>query len=177
MNTQIVETERLLLVPIDETHSSTLHRFWSDEAVTRYMNIEPFETVEQTTEMIAFLVKRMAEGSASRYSILLKDSQVVIGTCGLNYLDYENSRTEVAYDLGSAYWGKGYGFELMTAFVEWVFQSQDFHRVEAKIDPDNLPSIKLIERLGFQKEGLLRDYEKIGQNYCDVLMYSKLTPN
>lgn len=173
----ILETERLILIPIDEEHGPALHQFWSDEAVTHYMDIDPFESIEQTTEMIAFLVKRMAEGSASRYTILIKDSQEIIGTCGLNYLDYENSRTEIAYDLGAAYWGKGYAFELMSAFVEWVFQTQDFHRLEAKIDPDNLPSLKLIEKLGFQKEGLLRDYEKIGHNYFDVLMYSRLAIN
>ncbi len=169
-----IETKRLKLMPINESHSSALHHFWSDPAVTQFMTIDPFETIEQTTEMIAFLVKKMTEGEASRYTIQLKNTEEIIGTCGLNYLDYQNNRTEVAYDLGSAYWGKGYAFEALSAFVEWVVLEQNFHRLEAKIDPDNFSSIKLIEKLGFKKEGLLRDYEKIGLHYYDVFMYSKI---
>lgn len=170
----LFETDRLLVIPIKIEHAEKLHGFWSDPLVTEYMNITPLTSLEQTEQMIGFLLNLMAIEEATRYTIMIKDTQEIIGTCGLNYIDQENNRTEIAYDLGSLYWGQGYAFEALSAFMEWALKNYRFHRVEAKIDPRNTGSIRLIEKLNFQKEGLLRDYEKIGDTYTDLLMYSYL---
>lgn len=174
MTTTILETDRLILIPLSLEHAPALHQFWSDDAVTAYMSIESFETLKQTQEMITLLVNLMAEEQATRYTIQLKETKEIIGTCGLNYLDKENSRTEIAYELGAAYWRQGYGTELLTKLVEWLFDQQNFHRLEAKIDPKNSASINLIEKLGFQREGLLQDYEKIGDTFFSLLMYARI---
>lgn len=79
----------------------------------------------------------------------------------LTILIVENHRAEIAYDLGTRFWKRGYATEAVRALMEWGKESFELHRIEAKVDPRNSASIALLEKLGFSEEGLLRDYEKL----------------
>lgn len=106
-----------------------------------------------------------------------------MGSCGYNYLDYEHARAEIGYDLAKAYWGKGYAAEAVSALVDHGFTSLKLNRIEAKVDPRNVNSIKLLEKLEFTREGMLRGYERAGTRdgagveniFNDLYMYSKLS--
>ena len=65
----------------------------------------------------------------------------------------------------------------MRPFLAYCFDALDTHRVEAMIEPENTASIHLAERLGFQREGLLRDRDVIGGTHRSVLMFSRLAPD
>lgn len=106
--------------------------------------------------------------------IILQATGEIIGTCGFNYIDHENQRAEIAYDLGMRFWKHGYATEAVQSLMKWGIESFNLHRMEAKVDPRNEASISLLEKLGFQEEGLLQDYEKIGTEYQDVKLFSWL---
>ncbi|WP_099221674.1 GNAT family N-acetyltransferase [Listeria costaricensis] len=169
---QLAETERLFLSEMTVQDTAVLFGYWSDDAVTRYMNIESFESMEPVEEMIRMLQQLELEGKALRCVIILKRTGEIIGTCGFNYIDRENRRAEIAYDLGTRFWKKGYATEAVVALIDFGISEFALHRVEAKVDPRNQDSIMLLEKLGFELEGRLRDYEKIGERFCDVLMYA-----
>lgn len=151
-----------------------LFAFWSDPIVTKFMNIDPFQTIEETEEMIMVLTNLALKNSAIRYSIILKESNQIIGSCGFNYIDHENARAEIGYDLGKEFWGMGYASEAIHTLINNGYKEQNLNRIEAKVDPQNRKSIKLLKKLGFSYEGTLRQYEKSKGNFFDLYMFSKL---
>jgi ribosomal-protein-alanine N-acetyltransferase len=151
-----------------------LFAFWSDPIVTKFMNIEPFQTIEETEEMIMVLTNLALKNRAIRYSILLKESNQIIGSCGFNYMDHENARAEIGYDLGKDFWGKGYASEAILNLINDGFNERNINRIEAKVDPQHSRSIKVLEKLGFSLEGTLRQYERSKDTFIDLHMFSKL---
>lgn len=169
-----LQSKRLNLVQTENKHASALFVFWTDPVVTRYMNIDSFSTLDEVTQIIT-LSNQLAEiNQAIRYTIFIRNTNTIIGSCGFNYMDFENGRAEIGYDLGQDYWGEGYGSEAVLTLIDYWFRILDMNRVEAKVDPENSQSIKLLEKLGFQFEGLLRQSERCREEYIDVRMYSKL---
>ncbi|MCQ6275047.1 GNAT family N-acetyltransferase [Bacillus sp. V3B] len=173
MKTEL-QSKRLTLIQTENQHASELFVFWTDPDVTRFMNMDLVSTIDEVMDMIT-LSNRLAEiNQAIRYTMLIRNTNEIIGSCGFNYIDFENGRAEIGYDLGKGYWGEGYGSEAVWTLIDYWFHVLGMNRVEAKVDPENSQSIKLLEKVGFQFEGRLRQSEKSKEEYKDVMMYSKL---
>lgn len=168
-----ITSERLLLRPMELDDAPVLFGFWSDPIVTKHMNAS-FTDISQAQQMIEMLQGLFAENKAIRWTILLKHSNEIIGSCGFNYLDYENERAEIGYDLGFPYWGKGYAPEAIRTLIRFGFESLRLNRVEAKVEPENINSIKVLRKLRFVEEGKLRQYEKSKEVFVDLIMFSTL---
>ncbi|MGQ8874900.1 GNAT family N-acetyltransferase [Paenibacillus sp. TSA_86.1] len=177
-----LHTTRLHLRQMKESDSAELFQVWSDPEVARFMNISPFSDEQQALEMIQLLANLTEDKQAIRFSIIEKQSGAILGSCGYNSLDFEQARAEIGYDLAKAYWGKGYATEAVTALLDHGYTSLGIHRLEAKVNPHNVNSIKLLEKLVFTREGTLRSYERVGsgagsgsgETFNDLYMYSKL---
>ncbi|WP_405111734.1 GNAT family protein [Paenibacillus sp. FSL K6-1217] len=169
-----LRTERLILRQMSTADSASLFTIWSDPEVTRFMNISSFTDESQAVEMIELLGKLAAENQAIRYSIIKAESEQIIGSCGFNSLDNDNAKTEIGYDLGREFWGKGYVSEALLALIDYAFNTLNFNRVEAKVEPANINSIKVLQRLNFSLEGTLRQSERSKGTFIDLCMYSKL---
>ncbi|MFE4039071.1 MULTISPECIES: GNAT family N-acetyltransferase [Priestia] len=143
---------RVYLSPLQKKDASKVFEYWSDEEVTRYMNIEPFATLYQAESMIALLQSLTKEGKATRYAIRLKTSDEIIGTCGLNRIDYVKKQAEIGYDLGRPFWKKGLMTEALCLLLEKAFEEFRIQEIEAKVDPNNKDSITLLKKFSFQLE-------------------------
>ncbi len=169
-----LHTNRLYLRKITIADASKLFTIWSDPDVTRFMNITPFTNEKQAIEMITYLNQLAEDKQAIRFSIIHKVNNQLIGSCGFNLLDFENQKTEIGYDIDKAYWGKGYAPEAINALVDTAFTTLNLNRVEAKVEPENVNSIKVLEKLHFTFEGTLRQTEKSKGRFVDLSIYSKL---
>lgn len=98
----------------------------------------------------------------------------MIGTCG--YLNYENehNRIEIGYDLKPEYWGKGIMQEALSSIIHFAFTSMGINKIEAKVEPENISSIRLLEKLNFCQEGVLRQHEFENGKYIDLAILSIL---
>ncbi|WP_128894123.1 GNAT family N-acetyltransferase [Longirhabdus pacifica] len=169
-----VYTKRLHLRKLEQNDAASLFTIWSDPDVTRFMNIDAYTTEEQVLHMIGILNKLFEENKAIRYAIIKLDTHDIIGTCGYNMFDFENEVTEIGYELGKTYWGQGFAAEAIQALLDHAFHTLSLHRVEAKIEPNNVNSIRLIEKLQFSLEGTKRQCEKINGKWIDLHLYAKL---
>ncbi len=98
----------------------------------------------------------------------------LIGECSLFNLVPQCRRAEVGYTLAQQAWGNGYISEALVALLEFGFARLDLNRVEADVDPRNVASAKTLEKLGFQKEGLLRERWIVGEEVSDSALYGLL---
>ncbi|WP_100406927.1 GNAT family N-acetyltransferase [Bacillus solitudinis] len=167
-------TERLHLRKMTTADSLSLFKIWSDPNVTKFMNIDGFSNEDQAKEIITYLDKLSQKNKAIRYSIVELTSNEIIGSCGYNVLDFENALTEIGYDLARAYWRKGYATESVSALLNYALDSLNLNRVEAKVEPENINSIKVLQKLNFTFEGTLRQCEKSKGRFIDLSVYSKL---
>lgn len=169
-----LHTKRLYLRKMKATDASSLFHIWSDPDVTKFMNVSNFTNERQAIEMIELLDGLARANEAIRFSIIEVESTKIIGSCGYNSLDFEHAKAEIGYDLAKVFWGKGYAAEAINSLVEHAFTTLALNRIEAKVHPENVNSIKVLQKLNFIFEGTLRQAERVNGQFHDLNIYSKL---
>lgn len=149
-----IETERLVITEFDLTMAESVHKNSLDEDNRRFVPDEVFETVEEAQDTIEFLmsVYEMGDGPLV-YPILLKDGMNV----GYVQLVPIEEGYEVGYHIGKDYTKKGYATEALKAFLLEMMPRKGLDKVYGICVVENIASIKVMEKCGFQKE-----YEGIG---------------
>ncbi|TDL65171.1 N-acetyltransferase [Rhodococcus qingshengii] len=170
----IIETKRLFLRKATKLDAEHMFTYLSDKDVVKHMGLEPFQTMNDVYEEIDWYQSIYDEGSGIRWGITIKDSDKVIGSCGFLNMKSKHHRAEVGFELSKDYWGKGIASEALEAMVKYGYLHYQLERIEALIEPKNIPSQKLVERLGFIREGLLRHYEFTCGKFDDLYIYSIL---
>ncbi|MDR0139554.1 GNAT family N-acetyltransferase [Metabacillus idriensis] len=170
----IIETKRLILREVIVDDAEDIYSYLSDQDVVKHMGLEPCQTVEDAWDEIKWYQSIYEEGTGIRWGITLKDSGKMIGSCGFLNMAAKHYRAEIGFELSRDYWGKGIAGEALEAVVKYGYKHFQLERIEALIEPANLPSQKLVEKLGFRREGLLRHYEFTCGKFDDLYMYSVL---
>lgn len=170
----LIETERLILREVTKADAKDMLAYLSDPDVVKHMGLDPFQSIEDAFEEITWYESIVKNGTGIRWGITRKDDNQVIGSCGFLNRVPKHYRTEVGFELSKEHWGQGIAGEALEAVVKIGFKHMELERIEALIEPANLPSQKLVEKSGFQKEGLLRHYEYTCGKFDDLLMYSIL---
>ncbi|HMA60607.1 MAG TPA: GNAT family protein [Halanaerobiales bacterium] len=170
-----LETERLLLKPISREFKQEIYKHFSDQAVTRYMDIDVLKSVQEAEEIIDFYVEKEDQEKCYRWVIIRKEDNAFLGTCGFNSWEKcRANRVEIGYDLSKKYWRQGYMQEAVKRLINHGFEILNLHRIEAKVTKGNEPSCRLLEKLNFTEEGFLRDYNYWKGEYISEYMYSLL---
>ena len=167
----MANAQRFQHVPTD---ADFLLRQFSDEDVCRYLyDAEPFTSIDEAEELVRFFIDPEGK-NRNRWIIVEKASGEPIGTCGYSRWDRDNNLADLGYDLGRAHWGRGYMTEALTAALTSGFANMALHRVEAVIAVENIGSYSLVEKLGFHREGIMRDRHLFRGTYYDHYLYSLL---
>ena len=166
-----LETKRLLLRRLMPADAEFIYHHFSDPAVTRYLMDEPpLSEPAQAQEMIR-LYQDPAGKTYNRWGIVREQDGQLIGTCGYHRWNRRFFRAEIGYDLSPTCWGQGYMTEALCAVIQNGFGRMGLNRIEALVYTENVRSIGLLQKLGFHKEGLLRDYfYRDGQFYDHHLL-------
>jgi ribosomal-protein-alanine N-acetyltransferase len=115
--------------------------------------------------------------SPIRLAIVNHSDDKLIGTVGFHTTSDINRSAELAYDLAPEYWGKGIMQPAAMALCDWGFQQAGYNRIQATVLDSNSPSIQLLERMGFQREGYLRAFRMVRGNPGNFWMYALLDPD
>lgn len=153
-----IATDRLNLRPLTYADTDFIFQHFGNPAVARYLlDAPPLSDRSQAEAIIRFYVDAPGK-TYNRWGIALKTTGQLIGTCGFHKWDTDHRRAEVGYDLGPTWWGHGYMAEALCAAFEHGFDRLGLHRIDALVAVENERSIRLLRQLGFQIEGMLRDY-------------------
>ena len=170
----VLHTERLVLRRPVERDAQGLFRVARDPEVMRYYGVEPFATHDQALREVDWCNRIYAESTGIRWIITLRGQDEYIGDAGYSKYVAEHSRAELGYKLAQAHWRRGIMAEALTQVLDHGFQALELNRVEALVDPRNEASFKLLQRLGFDAEGVLREYEYEKEAFIDLVMMSLL---
>jgi len=169
-----LETARLRLVKAGPQFAWDLFQFASDPEATRYMTWATSTQLEQVDQVISYLMALYEEGEVAPWLIQEKATLQVIGMTGFNWWNPRHARAEISYALARPFWGQGFATEAVVAVLHFGFTQMELHRVEALVHPANLPSRRLLERLGMTLEGTLREAVSLRGVPTDHAMYSLL---
>jgi [ribosomal protein S5]-alanine N-acetyltransferase len=170
----IIETERLILRQLTFDDTDFIFQHFSDPNVSQYLMDElPLTDRAGAEEIIRFYLE--PEGKTyNRWGMVHKTDHRLIGTIGFHKWSKTNLRAEIGYDLSPAWWGKGYMSEALGAVLRNGFERMGLNRIEALVYTGNARSNHLLERFGFNQEGLLREYYGLNGTFNDHYLYALL---
>lgn len=168
----LIETERLILREIRPEDRNEVFEVYSNAEAMKYFGKIPFTLIEEADERIATTQKAFADKEGIRWGISLKPENKLIGSAGIWRIDKTHFRGEVGYELLPHQWRKGIMHEALVPIINFGFEKINLHTIEACTDPENLSSRKLLEKLGFEQEGYLKENFYFGGEFLDTVLYS-----
>ena len=170
----VLETPRLRLRPYRADDVEAMFALYSDPRVMRYWSFPPWVEMAQARIYLDKVTTGMDSGEIFPWAIAECASDRLIGALTLHSLHVEQLRAEVGYSLSPEYQGRGLAAEALRCGLTHAFDSLGLVRVEADIDPRNEASCRLLEKIGFQREGLLRKRWRVNGEVCDSAFYGLL---
>ena len=169
-----LEAPRVRLRWLAESDVDALFRIFSDGPMMRYWSTTPMKERAEAVDLLQRIHRQFADRSAFQWGIERKEDGELLGTCTLFAFHRANARAEIGYCLRSPHWKRGYMGEGLTVLIDYAFGSLRLHRLEADVDPANANSLRILERMGFQREGLLRERWNVGGVIADSVMLGLL---
>jgi ribosomal-protein-alanine N-acetyltransferase len=154
-------------------HSGDIFKIFSDHQVTKYYNMLPLINETEAQKIIQHFSNKFESNTGIRWGIALKGQQNIIGTCGFNNFT-KHHRANLGYDLQSAFWNNGLITEALSALLNFGFNTLELNRIEAEVMQGNLASNKVLTKLNFTNEGILKQWMFWNGKHYDMTMFALL---
>jgi len=169
-----LQTDRLLLKEITGDSAQDIFEIYSSAEVVRYYDCDVYQSLQQAMDQIRTWAANCSKDVAIRWGISEKGNGKIIGTCGFNFWNKQYSSSPLGYDLLPSYWNKGIITEAVKEILRFGFEEMKLNRVQAITFPENVASTRVLEKLGFQNEGTLREWGYFKGRFQDVYCHSLL---
>ena len=174
LHTPTLRSARLVLRPVDDADADDLFALHSNPHVLRYWDAPPWREPARAERFITASRQMAAAGDGVRLAVDRAPDGGFIGWCSLNRWNPEYRSASLGYCYEDAAWGRGYATEAAHLLVAWGFATLDLNRVQAETDTRNLASARVLEKLGFVREGTLREDCIVNGEVSDSWVYGLL---
>jgi [ribosomal protein S5]-alanine N-acetyltransferase len=155
--TPTLQSERLRLRPFTDADGDALFALHSNARVLRYWDSPPWEDRARADRFLATCRQMADEGTGARLALDRTSDDAFIGWIGLSRWNPDFRSAALGYCLDEPAWGHGYATEAARAVLRWAFDTLDLNRVQAEADTRNIASARVLEKVGFVREGTLRE--------------------
>ena len=174
MKFEEIYTERLILRKLTQEYFDYIHSEMTEVEQLEILGLNSNEALLKEKE-------KYKNGLSSHnkkflyYQLIDKKTKQIIGWCGFHTWYTDHNRAEIGYELfDDNYKGQGIMSEVIELIVNYGFRNMSLERIEAFIDPNNTPSIKLLKRMNFKKEGLLKHHYFHNNRMEDSIVFALL---
>ncbi|MGQ0385091.1 MAG: GNAT family N-acetyltransferase [Gammaproteobacteria bacterium] len=169
-----IDAPRVRLRWMTENDVDAVFAIFSDPVMMRFWATPPMKERAEAEKYLRNIHEGFAGKTLFQWGIERKEDERIIGSTTLFKLDSLNGRCEIGYGLASAWWKMGYMGEALPAVIQFAFDRLKMRRIEADVDPRNDNSLRTLGRLGFQREGLLRERWNVGGEIQDTVILGLL---
>jgi len=172
--TPTLHTARLRLRPFSEADADAIYALQSNPHVLRYWDAPPWQERARAERFLAVCRRMAEEGTGARLAIERAAAGGFIGWCALFEWNPDYRSAGLGYCFVEAAWGQGFATEAAGAMLQWAFDTLDLNRVQAETDTRNIASGRVLEKLGFVREGTLRQNCVVDGDVSDSWVYGLL---
>ncbi len=172
---KIQVNQDIYLREISEKDAARYYKYITHEKVKQFVpvNCLPNNEAKALSDLV-FLINLYKLRRGIYWAIATKNDDRLIGTCGYETWHKNHARLELVYDLDPNFWGKNIMHLALEQIINFAFSNMPINRIEAVTTPDNDKSKKVLQKLSFTEEGMLRQYRYFKYNFTDVLIFSLL---
>ncbi|WP_028775083.1 GNAT family N-acetyltransferase [Shewanella waksmanii] len=169
-------TSRLILNECVLADTQAVFSLFADDKVTQFYDLAAFETLEAARELIKQDAVKHQQQLMLRWAIRDKFTQQFLGGCGVNHFEPQRHVAVIGYELMPQAWGQGLATEALQAVIDYLFTKyrHPINRIEAFVMQGNIGSEKVLKKLGFKCEGVLRQHSYWKNQYHDLSLFSLL---
>ncbi|MGC0371873.1 MAG: hypothetical protein DGJ47_000574 [Rickettsiaceae bacterium] len=170
----VIEIDEISLREISIDDFREYYAYMNNIEMKKVLSVEHIpSTLDSAQEELRYWRSLFRE-KRSIYWGIVNEQDELIGTAGFNNISFKNLKAEISYDLSAQYWGRGYMLKAIKSIIDFAQHQLGLVRIQATVTIENDRSIKLLERCGFLKEGLLEKYEIVDGKHKDYFIYSKI---
>ena len=171
-----IESERLLFRDILHSDSNDLFEIYRNRKALKFQVISPFRSMAEVKRYVDVVHDGYQNRYFIRWGLVEKQTGKLIGLISLHHLELWNYKAEIGYMFNETYWNMGYATEAVDKLLEMGLVKWGLHKVEAEIHPGNAASMRVVEKLGFVKDGYKREaaFDREKKSYQDRILYSLL---
>jgi ribosomal-protein-alanine N-acetyltransferase len=173
--TPTLQSARLRLRPFADTDSESIYALQSNARVLRYWDSPPWTDRARAQAFLEGCRQMEEDGSGARFAIETLESRAFVGWCSMFRWNPVYRSLGIGYCLDEPAWGKGYATEAVRAMLHWAYGTLQLNRVEAELDTRNAASARVLEKLGFEREGLRREDCVVDGEVSDSWIYGLLS--
>ena len=165
---------RFVFQAVKSSDAAELVRHLRDIRITRYTYIPHPYTMNHARQFIRRAQRLRRLGKGVILNIVDKETYLFIGAIGVMSIDWANRKAEFGYWLAREYWGRGYMTEATRLFAKYAFETLKLERLYAHVFAPNIASQRVVEKIGFRLEGILRRNVYHRGKWLDDHLYSML---
>ncbi len=169
-----LHASRVLLRAFEESDAEAIYSLQSNSRVLRYWDSPPWTERSRADAFLAGCKAMEQEGTGARFVIQGKESNAFLGWCSMFRWNPVYRSLGIGYCLDERAWGQGLATEAVRTMLEWAYATLDLNRVEAELDTRNAASARVLEKLGFAREGHKREDCIVLGEVSDTWIYSIL---
>lgn len=167
------DTTGVALVPATPAHA-TRWAGWREEPVGLRHNPMVPSCIDDLAARLELSGSDLSDRTRAEYRWMVELDGELVGTVSLKAPVWHMGHAEISYMVGERHHGRGIGTRAVALLVDLVFEGTDLHRLFALVAAENHPSRRLLARLGFVEEGVLREHFRIGERLVDEVVYGLL---
>lgn len=169
--TPTLHTDRLRLRPFEDSDADDLYALHSNEDVLRYWDAPPWTERDRARKFIEKCRKLAEDGTGARLAVDRLEDEAFLGWCSLTRWDPDYRSAAMGYCFLDIAWGHGYATEAARAVLDWAYSTLDLNRVQAETDTRNIASARVLGKVGFVREGTLREDCVVNGEVSDSWVY------
>lgn len=169
-----IEGARVRLRAIVAEDAAAILRLYGDREANRYGYSPKMESLDDAAELIADIHDLARKGTLFHFGVADSGTDAIVGHATLFHIVEEHHRGEIGYSMHRALWGRGLATEAVRLLVGFAFERGGLRRLEADADPRNVGSLRVLEKVGFRREGYLRERWELAGELQDAVVFGLL---
>ncbi len=169
-----LQSTNLNIRTLTKEDNSSLFNLYSNTEIQKYTDIDLLKSLGDTQKLVSYYNEEIDHQNLIFLGVFSRATKDFLGTISLFNIDHKHSFASLGFQLVKDYWGRGIMHESLEHFIKFVFEELSFHRIEAQTYTGNERSVNVLNRLGFTREGQLRQNFLIEGKYEDSYLYSIL---
>jgi len=159
---------------LNENDTSLIFNFNSSIDNLAFVPRSPINNISEAELLLSKFLKSMDDKTAIWWAFYCLRSGKPFGYGGLFEIDLENKRAEIGYGLLKEFWGRGFASSIVEIITRYGFEELKLHRIYGLVDPDNMASLRVLEKNGYSNEGTMHDFFFARGKFFDMCMVAKI---